>query len=395
MIETWLFDLALLGVLIAYAVYGWRNGFVHAVAGFAGVIVGAIVAFFIVPVIGARVPDSNWRIVVVVASGVFLVVGGQALGAGLGRRFRGSVKQRALRVADRVLGAALSIVAAALVLSLLASSAVGLGIPALSRTIASSTVLRVIGIVTPDPVESFVARIRSLLVQDGLPAITEALGGIVNPPTLPNVDTGSPALNAAAQSVVRITGTATGCGQNQSGSGFVVADDRVITNAHVLAGVTEPIIETPGGQALSGTIVYLDPIDDLAVIAVPGLSAPPLTLTDTADDGDTGVINGYPFGGPFVTSAAEVLSVDTAKVFDIYRSSQNDREVYTLATTVNVGDSGGPFLTLDGEVAGVVFAKAANTENVGYAMTMTELDPVAAQASQLTATVDSGTCTRG
>jgi len=394
-IQTWLFDLALLAVLIAYATYGWRNGLVHTVAGFVGIIAGAVVAFFLVPTVAAWVPDATWRIVVVVASSLFLVIGGQALGASLGRRFRGTVKQRALRVADRALGTVASIIAAALVLSLLASSAVGLGIPILSQTIASSTVLRVIGTATPDPVEGFVARIRSVLVHDGLPAITEALGGIVTAPTLPSVDTGSPALAEAARSVVRITGTATGCGQNQAGSGFVVSDERIITNAHVLAGVTQPVIETPDGQALSGTIVYFDPIDDLAVLAVPGLRATPLTLTETAVDGDTGVINGYPFGGPFVTSAAEVLSVDTARVNDIYGSSQNDREVYTLATTVNVGDSGGPFLTLDGEVAGVVFAKAANTENVGYAMTMAELDPVAAQAPGLTAAVESGTCTRG
>ena len=395
MLETWLFDLALVGVLLAYAVYGWRNGLVHSLAGFAGVLIGAVIAFFVVPIIGNWVPNSGWRIVVVVASGLMLILGGQSLGAALGRRLRGTVKQRALRIADRVLGAVASLVATALVLSLLSSSAVALGIPALSRTIASSTVLRVIGVITPDPVESLVARIRSVLLYDGLPAISEALGGIVNPPTLPDVDTGSPALTEAAQSVVRITGTAAACGQNQAGSGFVVADDRVVTNAHVLAGVSEPIIETPGGQALSGTIVYFDPIDDLAVLAVPGLNAPPLALADTAADGQEGVINGYPFGGPFVTSPAEVLSIDTAQVFDIYRSSQNPREVYTLAAEVNVGDSGGPFLTTDGEVAGVVFAKAANTENVGYAMTMAELDPVAAQAPQLTKPVGSGECSRG
>jgi S1-C subfamily serine protease len=394
-LETWLFDLALLGVLVAYAVYGWRTGLVHSLAGFAGVLAGAVVAFFLVPVIGNWVPDSRVRILVVVASGLLLILGGQTLGTAIGRRLRGSVKQRALRVVDRALGAAASLVATALVLSLLSSSAVALGIPALSRTIASSTVLRVIGAVTPDPLESLVARVRSVLLYDGLPAITEALGGIVNPPTLPDVDTGSPALAAAAQSVVRITGTAPDCGQNQAGSGFVVSDERVITNAHVLAGVSEPIIETPGGQALGGTIVYFDPIDDLAVIAVPGLSAAPLVLADTAADGQKGVINGYPFGGPFVTSPAEVLSVDNAQVYDIYRSSQNSREVYTLATEVNVGDSGGPFLTLDGTVAGVVFAKAANTANVGYAMTMAELDPVAAQASSLTAPVSSGACSRG
>ncbi len=395
MIETWLFDLALLGVLIAYAVYGWRNGLVHSVAGFVGLLLGAVIAFFLAPILGNWVPNSGWRIVVVVATGVALILGGQSLGTAVGRRISGSVKQRALRMADRALGAVASLIATALVLSLLSSSAVSLGIPALSRTIASSTVLRVIGAITPDPLESLVARVRSVLLTDGLPAITEALGGIVNPPTLPDVDTGSPALAAAAQSVVRITGTAPSCGQNQAGSGFVVSGERVVTNAHVLAGVTEPIIETPGGQALGGTIVYFDPIDDLAVIAVPGLNAPPLVLADTVGDGTEGVINGYPFGGPFVTSPAEVLSVDNAQVFDIYRNSQNNREVYTLATEVNVGDSGGPFLTTDGEVAGVVFAKAANTANVGYAMTMAELDPVAQQAPGLSAQVDSGSCTRG
>jgi S1-C subfamily serine protease len=281
------------------------------------------------------------------------------------------------------------------VLSLLGSSVAALGIPVVSRTVAGSTVLRVIGALTPDPVEAFMAQVRSTLVQDGLPAITQALGGIVNPPTLPNFDTGSPELNAAAQSVVRITGTAPACGQSQAGSGFIVADDRVVTNAHVVAGVSEPVIEAPNGQVIGGTIVYFDPIDDLAVIAVPGLSAPALALTQTVADGTDGVIDGYPFGGPFVTAAAEVLSVDTARVADIYNNTQTDREVYTLATTVNEGDSGGPFLTLQGQVAGVVFARAANTANVGYAMTMAELNPVAQQAPGLTNPVESGTCNRG
>lgn len=395
MIEIWLFDLALLGILLSYTVYGWRIGFVHAIAGFAGLLVGALLAFFLVPIIANWVHDSGWRIVVVIVTGIAFIAGGQTLGVAVGHRLQGRVKQTALKLLDRTLGALASLVATALVISLLASSAVSLGIPAVSRTIASSTVLRVIGIVTPDPLETFIARVRSVIVHDGLPAITEALGGIVDPPTLPDVDTGSPALRTAAQSVVRITGTAPSCGQNQAGSGFVVASERIVTNAHVVAGVTEPIIETPAGQALTGTIVYFDPIDDLAVIAVPGLTAAPLPLADTAAEGTTGVINGYPFGGPFVSVAAEVLSVDTARVFDIYRSSQNPREVYTLATTVNEGDSGGPFLTLDGQVAGVVFAKAANTANVGYAMTMAELDPVAAQAAQLSSPVASGTCTRG
>lgn len=395
MLETWLFDIALVGVLVSYAIYGYRTGFVHSAGGFLGLLVGAVIAFFLVPVIANWVPDTGWRILVVLVTGVGLMIGGQAGGQALGAMISRSMKQRALRLVDRALGALLNLIATALVLSLLGSSAAALGIPAVSRIVAGSTVLRVIAALTPDPIEAFIAQVRSTIVQDGLPVITEALGGVVNPPTLPNFDTGSEALNAAAQSVVRITGTAPACGQSQAGSGFIVADDRVVTNAHVVAGVREPVIETPNGQVIGGTVVYFDPIDDLAVIAVPGLSSPPLVLGDTVGDGTDGVIDGYPFGGPFVTAAAEVLSVDTARVADIYNNTHNDREVYTLATTVNEGDSGGPFLTLDGQVVGVVFARAANTENVGYAMTMAELDPVAQQAASLTTPVDSGSCSRG
>jgi S1-C subfamily serine protease len=395
-LESWLFDIALLGVLVAYGVYGYRNGLVHALGGFAGLLVGAVVAFFLVPVLANWVPSTLWRFVLVLVAAVILLVGGHSLGVSLAHRVSRAVKRRALRVADRVLGAVINVVATALVVSLLASSVAAFGIPGLSRVLASSTVLRTISAIVPDPVEVMLAQLRSTLVQDGLPAITEALGGVVNPPTLPNdVDTGSEALSVAAQSVVRVTGTAPACGQNQAGSGFVVSDDRVVTNAHVVAGVTEPLIETPGGQVLAGTIVYFDPNDDLAIIAVKGLRAPPLVLADTAGRGAEGVIDGYPFGGPFVTTAAKVLSVDTARVADIYGATHNPREVYTLATTVQEGDSGGPFLDKSGHVVGIVFARAANTANVGYAMTMAEVDPVAAQAPSLTKRVDSGACSRG
>jgi len=282
---------------------------------------------------------------------------------------------------------------AALVISLAGASIAATGMPVVSSAVASSTVLRTIDRLTPAPVAGALAQLRGFVLDEGLPALGELLE--TGPVTIQPVDLADPELAAAAASVARVSGTAFACGRSLTGSGFVIAPGRVLTNAHVLAGVTTPVVELPGLTARDGTIVYFDPVDDLAVLAVPGLNAPPLVLTQTAADGQEGVINGYPFGGPFVTSPAEVLSIDTAQVFDIYRSSQNPREVYTLAAEVNVGDSGGPFLTTDGEVAGVVFAKAANTENVGYAMTMAELDPVAAQAPSLTEPVGSGECSRG
>ena len=396
MIEVWIFDILLVLLLVSYAAFGYRIGAAYALGAVIGLVVGAFIAYLLVPVIGNLVTNSTIRIIVVIAVAVAFLAGGHAAGTGVASIIDRSVKLRSLKLANRVLGAVVNFVAAALVTSLLASGLASFGIPPVSRTIASSVVLRIISSATPDPVEQFLAQLRSAVISDGLPVITEALGGITEAPILPEgVDTGNAALTAAAQSVVRITGTAAACSQNQSGSGFVVADDRVITNAHVVSGIEEPVVETPGGQALSASVVYFDPIDDLAVLAVPGLDAAPLPLGDTAGVKATGVIDGYPWGGPFVTSAAEVLSVDTARVNDIYGSSANPREVYSLATTVNEGDSGGPFLSQDGVVVGVVFAKSADTANLGYAMTMAELQPVADKASGLTKPVSTGECSRG
>lgn len=349
-----------------------------------------------VPHLGALVPQQAWRIVVVLAVSIALIAGGHALGTGIASSIDRSVKGKGVKRVNRVLGGVVNIIAAALVVAVLATSITSLGIPILSRLVASSSVLRFISAATPDPVEAFLAQLRSTVVSDGLPAIQEALGGITESPVLPEgIDTGSEALTVAAQSVVRISGTAAACAQNQSGSGFVVTGERVVTNAHVVAGVTEPLIETPGGEVLSGRVVYFDPNDDLAVISVPGLKAKQLTLAATVAKGATGVIDGYPFGGPFVTSPAEVLAVSTANVSDIYSESSSPREVYSLATTVNEGDSGGPFLDNDGQVVGVVFAKSANTPNLGYAMTMAELQPVADRAASFTTAVEPGVCSRG
>jgi len=391
---AWLLDLLLLVLLAGYVFSGYRRGLLHSVFALLGVAAGAVVAYFAIPLVGSWVPQPMWRIVATVFVAIALVVFGHSLGASIGRRVRSSLKKSPLRFVDRLLGAVVTGVAAALIAALLALSVTALGVPALSQAIGSSTVLRGISDATPDPVESFLAQLRATVVDDGLPLITEALGGTTSP-ELPRADTGTDALTTAAASVVRITGNAYECGQNQTGSGFVVATDRVVTNAHVVAGVTEPIVEIPGGAALPGRVVYFDPAKDLAVIAVNGMTTAPLPLAENLPRGTVGVVDGYPYGGPFSTKPAKVLSVATTSVDDIYGDASGSREIYTLAADVREGNSGGPLLSEDGAVAGVVFAKSADLANVGYALTMTELSPVAAQAFGLTATVESGTCVRG
>lgn len=388
--EPILLDVLLVLVLVASLVNGYRSGLVRSLSGIAGIIAGGTVAFFLVPLIGPWIPAPEWRTPVTLVAALVLVLGGFTVGESIGHAIRRRAHRTKLRVVDRVLGAGVALVATALVLSMLAFSIGALGVPFLSPAIASSATVRTINELTPDPVQRFLAQLRSAAVEDGLPRIVEAFTG--PSPEIPNVDTGSPALVTAARSVLKITGNAYACGQNQSGSGFVVAAGRVVTNAHVVAGVSEPVVEVPGGGALPGRVVYFDPVDDLAVIAVSGLTAAPLELTENLAPGTEAVTDGYPLGGPFDSDPAEVISVDSVGVADIYGQNPSARQVYTLASDVQQGESGGPLLSLDGEVAGVIFAKAQDTPNVGYALAMEELAPVAARAASLGSPVASGRC---
>lgn len=388
-----LLDVLLVLLLLVFLVYGYRAGLVRSLSGIVGMVAGGIAAFFVVPLLGAWVPSPEWRTPATLAAAIALVLAGLSIGASVGHALRHQVDRIKLRVVDRALGAGLTTVAAALIASMLAFSIGALGVPILTTAIASSTVIRTINALTPTELRGFLAELRSIAVDEGIPSIVEAFQG--PSPGIPNVTTDSPELAAAARSVVRITGNAYSCGQNQSGSGFVVAPGRVVTNAHVIAGVAEPVVEAPGLGALPGRVVYFDPIDDLAIIAVDALTAAPLERDSNLAAGGAAVTSGHPFGGPFDSDAAEVISVGPVNVADIYGSNPTPRRVYTLASDVQEGESGGPLLSESGVLAGVIFAKSATTENIGYALAMEEVEPVAVLAPSLESAVSSGACTTG
>jgi S1-C subfamily serine protease len=305
---------------------------------------------------------------------------------------RRTFKASPLRIVDRVLGAVVSLVVSSVLLSMLAFSVGSLGVPFLSQAIASSRVLSTIDTLTPEPVQAAEAQLRALVAQGGVRIIDSlAPDGTL---TAPDALAPTAQQQAAARSVVKITGTAYQCGQNQSGSGFVVAADRVVTNAHVVAGVGNPVVEVRGGGALPGHVVLFDSVHDLAVIQVSGLSTPALGLAGDLSSGDDAVFAGYPLGGPFRANPATVQTVATVNVPDIYGQNPSPLEVYSLAANVQEGNSGGPLLGADGRVAGVVFAKAANGDGQGFALTNEELAPVVAAAPGLTQPVAAGHCTR-
>ena len=384
-------DLALILTLLSYLIYGLRNGFLVTLGGIAGFVAGALAAFVSVPIVSNLVADSGWRLTAIVATAVVLIVLGHALGTMFGRRIRGAVRIQPLRAMDRVLGGGVNVVVAALVMSMLSFSISALGVPFVSQQLAESKVIRFIDGLTPVPVKTAVAQLRSTVIGDGIPTLIEGIGP-GKQVAIPNASTDTPALNRAAASVLKIAGTAYECGQNQTGTGFVVSPGRVVTNAHVVAGVSQPVVEIPGGGAMPGRVVYFDSQHDLAVLAVDGLPSTPLQLTADLPAGTAAAFAGYPHGGPFQSKPATVQDIATVLVPDIYGNNPAPEDVYRLAGDVQPGNSGGPLLTTDGQVAGVVFAKATTDAAVGFAITMDNLAPVADQAQSLSGAVSSGQC---
>jgi S1-C subfamily serine protease len=384
-------DLALALMLLTYLIYGLRNGFLVTLGGIAGFAAGAVAAFLSVPVVSDLVDDSGWRLTAIVATAVLLIVLGHGLGTMIGRKIRSVVRIRPLRAADRVVGGGVNVVVSALVMSMLAFSVGALGVPFVSQHLAESRVIRAIDGATPTPLKASMAQLRSAVIGEGIPTLLNdfAQG---QPVAVPDASTDTPALNQAADSVLKIAGTAFQCGQNQTGTGFVVSPGRVVTNAHVVAGVTEPVVQIPGGGALPARVVYFDTRRDLAVLAVDNLRPAPLPLGSELPDGSPAAFAGYPHGGPFQSKPATVQDIATLLVPDIYGNNPAPESVYRLAGDVQPGNSGGPLLTTDGQVVGVIFAKATNDPSLGFAITMADLGPVAAQAPGLGSAVSPGEC---
>jgi S1-C subfamily serine protease len=385
-------DVVLVIVLLLYLVAGLRSGLLVTIGRIAGFVAGGVAAFFAIPLVSSSVPENGWRLPAVIATALVLVVVGQAVGAGLGSSIRRWLKVRPLRSVDRLLGGVLNVAVSALVMSMLAFSVGTLGVPFLSQPLAASQVIRTIDGATPDPVRTWLAQLRTLAVDEGIPTIVGTIGP-AGPAEVPDESVDTPELAAAAASVVRIAGTAFQCGQNQTGSGFVVAEDRVITNAHVVAGVSEPVVELQGGGALPGKVVHFDPELDLAVLAVEGLDRQPLPLGEDLPAGTTAAFAGYPAGGPYRIQPASVQGLSRVQVQDIYGTAPSLLEVYSLAANVQQGNSGGPLLDLQGRVAGVVFAKSTAEAPIGYALSLSELRPIAERAPGYASVAASGQCT--
>lgn len=384
-------DIVVVMALVAALVVGLVRGLVSTAGTLVGVVLGAVVAVWSIPLVAPTFAGWEYRSLVLAIYALAVVVALAAVGAAVGRRLRRGVDRARLAPLDRVLGGVVSTVVAALVLLLSAGTVTTSGMPGVASAIGSSRVLAVIDALTPPAVDTALSELRGFIVEEGIPRVGELLAPEVEP-TAPPVALDDPELQRAAASVARISGTAYACGASLTGSGFVAAEDLVVTNAHVVAGVEAPYVELPGGTAREGRVVFFDPADDIAVIAVDDLGGEPLPIAEPLPAGSAVAVQGYPLGGPFRSGQAFILSAGQAPVADIYDTGSALRDIYAMDADVRPGNSGGPVLSEAGEVVGVVFARGDDDQRRGYAMTSREL----ADALQVSADADavpSGACT--
>ncbi|UOQ56351.1 MarP family serine protease [Leucobacter allii] len=384
-------DVLLVVLVAAAAIAGFARGLLRTLGAALGLVAGGAAALVVMPFVSREVPAVGWNVVAALAAGLLLLGLGAALGGRIGRAVRRSAERAKLAPLDRVLGAAANLGVSLATVLVLAMSVTSFGVPALSQAVASSSVLRFLQSATPEPVEAALARLRSAALEDGIPTMLEAAG--IDAGRAPDADADTAALDAAARSVLRITTNSPACSTSSSGSGFVVSDGVVMTNAHVVAGAQEIVVEESGAIPEAARLVYFDPAADIAVLRADGLTAAPLRIAADPAAGDTVFFQGYPYGGPFASRSAAALVTGPLLGSDVGGGGTVTRSVTTIAGEVRPGNSGGPLLTADGAVAGMIFAKSDTSAEIGFALSMAELAPVLALAESLSEPVASGSCT--
>ena len=392
-------DVMVIIAVLLFAWSGWRQGFVAALLSFAGFIGGGLLGSFLAPWLLRTVNLSGAAGLAATAAIVLgLAITGQVCAGILGRRLRAQITIEPVRVVDNVAGSVLNVLALAVIAWILASTAAALPASPVAAQVRTSTLLGTLDSLVPTQARDLMGDLRGLVDDSGLPQLFDSFGVLpppgVDAPTTAVID--NPAVQRALASVVRVEGPAPSCNSGFTGSGFVVAPGRVLTNAHVVAGVPEPRVHVPNRTGyLQARTVYFDPRVDVAVLDVPGLTARALTMSGPANRGDDTIIAGYPGGGPMTAVAARVrgtISSSHARGTDIYGRPGVAREIYALRGVARQGNSGGPLLAADGTVLGVVFAQAQGDPQTAYALTADQVAPAIRLGSQATISLLAGAC---
>ena len=385
-------DWFLVVVVLAYAVSGYWQGFISGAFATAGLLLGGLLGVLIAPRLLGDAAPARW--VSLAALFVVLVCAsfGQALLQFAGSRIRDTITWQPVRALDAVGGAALSAVAVLVVSWALGVAVSGAKLPWVSDQVRESAVLKRVDDMMPARAVSALDSFNDVVGSSFFPRYLEPFAPEriieVGPP--PGKIARDPDVRRAAASVVKIRGE-NSCNRGVEGTGFLYSPDRIMTNAHVVAGVDDPNVVV-GDTEVPATVVHYDDDLDVAVLAVQDVGRPFLRFDFDGQERDPGAVLGYPQDGPYDVQSARIRSEQRLRSPDIYGQGTVVREVFSLRALVRPGNSGGPLVSDDGEVLGVIFAASVTDDETGYALTAEQVRESAARGKLSADEVDTGRC---
>jgi S1-C subfamily serine protease len=386
-------DYALLIITALVAISGYIEGFVLGACATLGLLGGAAVGVWVVP----RVLDNFSPSVSVSFAALVLVVIlasiGRTIGAVLGSRLRNKISWTPVKAVDALGGAALAAVSVLIVSWVLGVAVSGARIPSVTSAVRGSQVLAKVDQVLPQRADQALQAFNDVVNTDLFPRFLDPFVPERIRETQPpdgEIARQKPVRDAYSR-IAKITGVAN-CSRGLEGSGFVYAPQRVMTNAHVVAGVGSPQVEV-NGQSYEASVVVFDPEVDIAVLYVPKLTTQPLNFDYTGKADDPAVVLGYPENGPFDSEPARIRSEERLRGPDIYGDKTVTREAFSIWASVRPGNSGGPLLSTKGTVYGVVFAASVEDNRTGYVLTAEQVSDDAKEGATATQEVSTQTCT--
>jgi len=386
-------DWALLALVLAYAVSGYWQGFISGAFATTGLLLGGLLGVWLAPHLLGEASPALW----VSLAALFVVLAcasvGQALLQYAGTHLRDRIRWQPVRALDAVGGAVLSMVAVLVVSWALGVAVTGARLPWVSAEVNTSEVLKKVDSVMPMEATQVLQSFNDVVGSSFFPRYLEPFAteriNRVGPPS--GRITGDADVRRAQLSVIKLRGE-NSCNRGVEGSGFLYAPHRVMTNAHVVAGIDRPVVVV-GDQQLPATVVYYDPDTDVAVLAVDGVDRPYLRFDGSARTGEATAVLGYPQDGPYDVQAARIRQEQRLRSPDIYDTGTVVREVYSIRGLVRPGNSGGPLVSRSGRVLGVVFAASVTDRDTGYALTADQVSKAAADGLTAGRQVDTGSCT--
>ncbi len=387
------FDLVDLIVLVAVAfaaARGTQLGAAVQLGSYGGFWIGMVLGALLAPFVGSLVSPGGVRTVVSILT---LLVAATLL-ASLGRHggivLNRSLEKVHLGTVDSMIGAAVSVLATLLGVWIIAAIAVNAPFAVVSAQVADSAIVKAVDKVMP-PAPSLFAKVDRLMGSAGFPPVFASIPPqLAGPVALPTAAEVAAVFSRVSASVVKVEGL--GCGQIQEGSSFVIAKGYVLTNAHVVAGIANPVLIDSSGDH-PATVVFFDPELDVAVLYSPSLADPVLHFDSAQQSrGTEAVVLGYPEGGPLTYGSAGIMATFDATGRDIYGQGLTNRLVYQVEAIIRPGNSGGPLVGLDGQVLGVVFSRSTTNPEVGFALAATEVSATVSPVLGRTAKVSTGSC---